>query len=715
MTQNRVQVGEFGKAQLQPAALPSDTFAAPAQAPIDRRFEATAQALSFFNQAVGTLGSVIQQASQMKPSEADQWAAQRRIMGMTNEEFNAAVDRGEMDDYMHPVRNAAAAKITGNRLGQIKATEVMQHLQTDFDWDNGDVDAYVTGVYNGLMEQYGDNHIVGSQITSAFSSLRNDVTEYARNRQNEMANELRTDAAYIAFDTLLQNSIIGGADPQAAAEAMYRSYASLGREGTLGVGYDDLDARLLMVAARAAATDPEYAEAILFAEGPDGRTLASSPRHVGRVDTIRSDIAKGRWTIQHNQNMAALDQQNMEIFLDGGNLGGIPEYVYTDLNGQRQTISAEAQAERAASQYAEYSRRQSAEYGETQFEQITREAITFNQAGLTHSQLSGSLNGISRLATVGTMLDPEAEAQLVEKLKMGIAVSSHDPLILQAHVTDPADRAFIEAFQIGAATLDMSDSEAIQFAGMVANAGNVTLGRDAQDAVTRAVSEFNPGFWAWAFSGGTTTDIGNTYLAEQRITEYATAIVAGTGASPERAVELAGEMVKRTHLPYRGQLLDLGGMAIPQDISSAFDAYIEDYARSNPEFMTDRGWTADDLTVINRGSSFYVVNKDDYSYALHDDNDRPRVLSLNDLREWENWRNQRQAEWDAQQASMAVEGVHPDWATYTAPNQPQVDDDATSRGYTRAADGFYKDAEGNRYMPLPAPTGSRIDWVRQPN
>ena len=38
IAQQRVQTPEFGKPHLQPAALLSDTFAASAQAPIERRF-----------------------------------------------------------------------------------------------------------------------------------------------------------------------------------------------------------------------------------------------------------------------------------------------------------------------------------------------------------------------------------------------------------------------------------------------------------------------------------------------------------------------------------------------------------------------------------------------------------------------------------------------------------------------------------------------------
>ncbi|UJW85099.1 hypothetical protein [Devosia sp. SL43] len=708
MTQTRIQVPEFGNtAQLKPAPLPSDTFAAAAQASIDRRFEATAAALSFFSSAVGQIGSI---ASSVAPlvQQNNTWAEERRIHGMTNDEIKAQVRAGNIPSYADPFANTAAGKLLGQRYGEAAAAEFTQHMQTEFDWNTGDPNAEATKWLNAELEKYGDNPIMGQQIAAAFGSAREQVTQFGINRMNEQATEQRTDAAYLGMEGFLKHAVINGSDPAQTADILFSTYPVMGTEGTLGVDNKALDAQLLTNAARIASTNPEYAAAIINAKGPSGMSFAENPQYMAKVDLINADIQRATWNQEHALAVADLNGNNLQTLLNGGSLNDLRPFVYTDINGAQQTITPDQQRETAMVNYGQLSDMRARNYNETPQEQIIHDTVQLGKAGQLNPRLSETLNGIAMQATPGTQMDPEAETQLVERLKTAVAVSAQNPLILQTHVKDAKDRDFIEAFQIGVGTLQMNDSEAIQFAGQVVNSGNVSLSPQAVADLDKEVAayDFTDWDWLWENDPEQRYELGNTYAIEQRIGGVAKALVAANGMSPAKAVQLAGEMTRKTFMPYRGQVLDLGGMNAPGNVRDALNAYLNSFAAENPVTMSERGLAPQDLTVIQRGSNFFIVNKDDFSFVPLDWSEangsqggKPRVLSLEDLRSWSQWRANTLANNAAASAASEANNPAADWTTYNHGRQADIDTDAVAKGYSRSANGLYQDTLGNIVRP----------------
>jgi hypothetical protein len=204
------------------------------------------------------------------------------------------VRSGNIPNYADPFANTAAGKLLGQRYGEAAAAEFTQYMQTEFDWDTGDPNAEATEWLNAELEKYGNDPVLGPQIAAAFARARSTVTEFGVNRANTIATEQRTDAAYFAFDRMLGDAIVADMDPTATAESIYRQYELLGADGTLGVDYKALDAQLLTAASRVALTNPDYAEAILNAKGPDGIPFRENPQYLAKADLILKDIATGR-------------------------------------------------------------------------------------------------------------------------------------------------------------------------------------------------------------------------------------------------------------------------------------------------------------------------------------------------------------------------------------------------------------------------------------
>lgn len=639
MAKGRVQAPELqGNVALRPAPIQSDTYAAPARPAQDNRMASLAQALASFSDSIGNYATTV------KPSKEDrqkaQWAAERRIEGMTLPEVRDAVDSGRLPVYADKWAQQSSNAIAGGKAGFDFATTLKDQMTRDFDWDNGDPDQHITNAINAYIDSspYKNDPNFGSNFIKNASALREWSIKFKTDRKTGQFVEGQQQSAFDYLDTYIRSQA-PGTDPNVLAGELFKQLPLLGKQGTLGVNEEALEGEVMNVTRRIAGTHPEVALAIInhTRKGRDGvdRSFAGDQDKQDVILQIRAQAQKAIGEQYEAREKANLAIANIELF-KSGNGDQIVDRVINTPDGREVTVTVENQRKAVEAEYGRQSRLIAKDRKETPTETMFRELRDHRRQGWTHKGLEQTLTGMADMASIEMIGDPESKGALMNKLNVYRQLRQESKNSIMAY-TKEKDRDFAEAFIEGTSYLDMSDDAALDFAIKVTQPLDAS-GREQVAKYQREIdSEINNLATRKGWFGiETDSDPTNYSTVKSKVTQLATKIVAA-GVKPKDAITMAANAVKSNTQAHNGTLLDLNGLDVPDQFPDAVDEALVQFMAANPKVVQASGLDPEDLTIVPLGGDvsggrFKIVSKDNVAIPLYNDRKEVAILTLPGIR-----------------------------------------------------------------------------------
>lgn len=638
----RVQVGDLQQIKLNPAPIQSDTYAAPARPQGNDNLARLADALGSFSNSLGNLSGVIGRPDK----EADEraiMASQKRIDGLTLDEHRQLLASGERPVYANSVERQAMMAIHGSAMGQYVANKVQQQLATTQNWDAGNIEAEWIKASEEDLQSYG----AMAQDPNFYAAYRRQIEAgrgqtIARMEQRKVDDfvQAKSDSAFLAIDTLVGAGTQAGKDPETIAKEIDAVIPQLGAKGVLGVNEEYLDKIVLDASARFAESQPEVALLMLTRERKTRngatRSLATTPEFRDRVLQVQNAAKKAIATREETAFVQGIRDRNVAL-LEGGNLDAVEEVRYrSPVTGKEEVLTTKAQTDDALFDYRQKSPQIAAENKETNSQRMARELRAYRMSNQKHPDIEREVNGVFASASVSNVDDPEAQSKIARSIETYKWLRSESPQAAKDYVKSEDDTNFMELALMGQTYLGLDMDTSIGFAQRatkIAKEGGAQFSRDLSDKLDRRVKNLanKPG-WLW----DSDTKPANSAVAEQRVYRLAMAITQANGIDLDRAVDMAADAVKNTSTTYRGMLLNLQGMEVPDDLSDMLDEALSDFSKKSPLMMERNGLAEGDLRVVPAGSSdvqdgrFMIANED--GDVIRDDQGKAAYITLDQVR-----------------------------------------------------------------------------------
>lgn len=653
MAQGRVQVGDLRRDNtLRPAPVQSDTYARPAALPVDENTAQLARALTAFSPQVGNLVPVSAASNKSAQSDADERALaleQQRIGSMPLADWRKEADKGGLSVLQDKYKNAALQSYRGGKYAESLASDADEYMRTNFDWQNGDADAFLAKYYADASQKFpsSDPNFIAS-ATRGFDSFKSRMREQQQTYRVNQVNQDTVDTAFGVIKDKSEQWISEGQKPEIFARNLNRMRGELGIKGPLGADGTVLDKEYLNAADRLASTHPEYAIAMVDAEydGRGGKTSLSAQREYrDRVLNIKAEAAKAIGKRQDGNTLLALDTQ-ADALLTDDHLDRVTDFTYTDHSGEQKTVNAKTIKDEALNRYIQRSPQIAAENKETPVQTRARELRKAQLAGLDHPGLKAAVSGLAISASPDLAQDPQAMATFMEKVDTARWLQNTSKPTYMAYTTE-GDRDFMESFN--AAKNEMREKDGRQFSDAAAldfairtsqplSTDGLNFNRDQNDKIDRSVKNLASSD-GWMFGMfGTETTPWNSAAAQNRVASLAKRFVRG-GMDQDKAIEVATESVKRNSITYNGMLLDVGKTALPDNFKESLDGILGDFAKANAGALKDRDIDVSDLTIqpigdLNvSGGRFLIIDKETGTSVMEDKSGNPHYVTLQSIRD----------------------------------------------------------------------------------
>lgn len=662
MANGRAQTPDLqGNLTLRPAPIKSDTFAAQPRQSADNRLAALSNALSSFSTSLGGLGATMEPTEEERRSAI--WAEQRRINGMTNEEQNALSDAGKLPVYDKPFVQRAVNAIFGGTRGQSFADDLKAKMTTDFDWNTGNPDAYIRNQISSYLEgsPYRDDPNFAANFQRNASVTLDWAVNYGNQRKVERTIENQEQAAFDYIDSYARHQLEGGTDPEAVARNLFAQYQNLGKDGTLGVNNDRLDAIVLNVARRIADSQPEGAMALVnhMRKGRDGvdRSFAMDRDKQDVVLQIMdtANRAQGRKSeALSRQRIADTDAETFRA----GKADSIAEITFQTSDGRSVTVTKEDRLKAAEAEYLRASDVIAKTNQETVYEKTSRDLRVARRNGRKLPYLEQQLTNISDMASIDMIGDPEAKGKLLGKLTAYRWVRMESPGTLNAYTTEK-DRDFGEAFFDAVDFLGKSDDQALDFAIKVAQpidaSGRESLAKYQQQIDSEVNELASRKNW---FGIETDSAPSNLSTVRTKVSQLAGKMVAA-GLPPRDAIEMAAKSIKKRSTVHNGTVLFLQGLDVPDNFGDVADEALAEFMVANPKVLERSGLDPEDLTLVPLGGNlsggrFVIANRENTIDTLRDDAGNVAVVTLAGLREVAGRMSERQQQDDKRSLRQSV-------------------------------------------------------------
>ncbi|MDR6755158.1 hypothetical protein J2Y48_000431 [Mycoplana sp. BE70] len=641
MANGRVQAPALqGNLTLRPAPIQSDTFAAPARPAQDNRLGQLAQALSTFSTSLGGY------AQTMQPTEEERrraiYIAERRIHGMTREEQNALSDAGQIPVYEKPFVRQAVHAVFGGTRGATFAADLKERMTTDFDWNTGDPDAFITNEINAYLQNspYRDDPNFGANFMRNADSLRSWAIGYGHDRKVEQTVTDQEQAAFEFIDRFTRGQLEAGTDPAAVARNLFAQFPDLGKDGTLGVDNDRLDNIVLNVARRIAEEQPEGAMALVnhTRKGRDGmeRSFAMDRDKQDTVLQIMDTAKRAMGRQSEARTRQQLADADLETYR-GGSADAFRDVTFTTSDGRSVTVTKEDRMKAAEASYLNASEALARGRQETPQEKTFRDLRVARMNGRKLPYLEERLTNISDMATVDLIGDPDGKAKLLDKLLTYRVIRQESPGAINAY-TSEKDRDFAEAFVDAVDFLGKSDDEALDFAIKVAQpidaSGRESLSkyqRQLDGAVNDIASK--KGWFGIDWDSAP----GNYSTVRTKVSQLAEKMVVA-GLNPEDAIKMAAMSVKQRSTVHNGTVLFLQGLDVPDNFTDLVDEALAEFIEKNPKVVQRSGLDPEEMTIVPLGGDlsggrFVIASKENPVATLHDDSGNVAVITLAGLRQ----------------------------------------------------------------------------------
>jgi len=300
----RVQVQELAPAdRLQVAPLQGDTFAAPAQAPIDNDMERLSSALGFFNSKLSGFidhnqAKADKALKEKHLAEWEQWKGAR-----TNSQQLEEIRQGKAPYWSDPIIGEVIkrdyAGLEAERFADDLDRDILDGKIEKLGKPRFDPDAYVLERSKEYQERVGRD----PSATIAFGGALEKIKRGFKSKHEEYLGQTQTasieNAARNQINAVVETAIDNDLDTDVIMDVVRDTYKDLGprvKGGSLDLKYGRMDEIFLDVLQHKAG-DPRYAKQVLTMldtqrKGIDGRTNIGRLKDIGRHSDAIAGIEK---------------------------------------------------------------------------------------------------------------------------------------------------------------------------------------------------------------------------------------------------------------------------------------------------------------------------------------------------------------------------------------------------------------------------------------
>ena len=553
----RVQVRDLRAPEpIQPAPIQSSTFSgAPRVSGAGDNFLALAQALGGFSQSLGQLAQA-QEANKKKDVSLE-----NAFSRLTKAEQAQVARTGMLPDgtRISDSKNPALMKAAGMADASMFVRSMQEELTNEFDWENTDIDAWITERRDAWMQEQGiTDQFAANGFLAGVNSFRDKLISQQDDYRAGRAEEVKGDVVYNVMHTKVNELLEAGTDPEQLHKTIRAMYPELGKQGTIGMDFDKLDRFTLSIAADIAATHPEHALAILDSEregaGPASASLSSKLKHKGTVDAIRGtaqrSIAKRESLIAENQ----VHVDNAMRVLRDGDTSPFQERVIPNESGTgTKKVTVKEQEDEYVSAVVALAEQ------EMKDDKLGRGAAdrkiiqSLRPMGLKMPFLEKEIDGIEKRIDPDVLQDPQQLKAVTDRIQRFRDLKEASPSYANSHLSEDT-KDFIGTVEMFMRFRGQDMPSAILTAQRV-NSGE--LGQDVslsyhRDAIEDAVED---AFDDYAIRNSTNYSSFNKGAAIARVEKMAQKLYASGEFTVEEAIEKAAGYIAESVPKYNNRII----------------------------------------------------------------------------------------------------------------------------------------------------------------
>ncbi|WP_266064920.1 hypothetical protein [Brucella intermedia] len=643
--QGRVQTPVFrNNLKLQPQARPVDTFEAPAAIPEDRNTARLIHALSSFSSSLGGL------APQLAASEKDRNKERNEAQLAERERFYMQSSPEAQRQYIiekhgldksDRIQAAAIGRIDGAKAAELDQNDLLQEMQTNFDWENGDPEAYVREQLAKRLEASGrtDEPTYVSAYSRAGQSIAANIVAIRNKRLAEAQEQKVQGAAADYFRMTLDDSIKAGDEPHAAASKFLKAAVDTGSRGTLLLNDGDVEREQLDELERRIESNPEIVLAAIhqgrFGSGGALPAYIDNPQTRDRALLLDRKASIALQVQRNRRQQDDLISANTQAIEQGTGFLGLRDLVQTKPHsGDENVYTVEKQKDEAIRNWIKQDDIKAKRLGETPPQTILRRAQHLALSGLQDPDLKAAVDGIAQAGGPEVLSSPEARQNLIQRLDLINTVAKTNKNLSAAYLKGQ-DKEFVDGFVVAREVLGRDDTAALSFAYAVTNPSANAKARvyKERQAIINEVSALRESKW---FSlGGPSME--NSGMVEDHLVDLAEKY-ASAGLSGKEAVIAAKAAIQNSAIHYNGTLIDVGAMGTRADMPSDFQGAVNAQVEAFLEDSKGKAYNKSDITIYQTGDKdgrFYLVDKSTMS-PLTDDQGNMHLFTLSNLRAWDN-------------------------------------------------------------------------------
>jgi hypothetical protein len=611
----------------EPLATPAPVtgyYAPPPKPVIDNRAQQLMSALSSFNSSLGQLGAASALVNRKANAANDQAAANKLILGHTNDEFKGMVRNGQIPYYADPVANGAIAKHYATILGQDIHNNIATGIgsgQINLLDPNLDIDKLLTdqtkGALADISEKYPDANL-GKYSTAGLAAVISPLrSQLIAQREAELTKQNlheRLGTTNSALDAIIQNAQpTDGADAQSKIRTAYGELRK-----TFDLPPQWIDQQLIGALGNNAKTHPEVVLHILTADRTDENghklpPLISNPNYAQESQKILATVntALGaKWDADKNQQLTNEALKSLQSG-DSAVLGG-HDIAYTNPFTKKPMVAGWSDAlKRATAIYQTHSDQQAQQRFESPDAQFERDFPVYHQANLP-GPWQKVLEGVPAIVTNPAALTNSDERQKgIQAGELYMKLGAKDYNYLQSTTTlDQRAKDFYQTYEIARRYLAKNQDQALDMAAAVVNTpGGTTPGGVDRATVQKKLEQkidsdfsspdthlYNPLSWVWHSAGA-----GNMGQIKRQVTEIARTVARVQGVKPEDAVTYAEQYVKDHSTIINGHAITAQGYMPAKELEKYVPQLLQQFVKQNGDYVGVHD--ASNLTITPSGNA----------------------------------------------------------------------------------------------------------------
>jgi hypothetical protein len=566
VAKERVQVRDLAPPErIQPGPLQSDTFAAPAAAPVNDDLERLSSALSHFGAGVGAYNEGLKK----QQNEKNLAEYERFVASHTNPEIVEAFKAGKLPGQLDPISSGTISKDAGGRVAMLIARQLDEQQQAGipgFGTEKFDAERHVLDQAAPYIEQMQGNAYALSGFNNAFDRVRSSFREAHERDLGDL--RIRTmeqgarDHIRAAIVTGIKDAKLDGAGLQEALRPLYSTLGPRQKGGSLDIRYGRMDELVLEEAERLAA-NPEYAKSVqemLHAprKSLDGKSdlppLAAVVRHDDKVSQIHRIAIKTLGDAAEDTVKRDLEQRVAKAVLaQDGSIYGLKDLdvVNPEDKSRRITYQAAALKEKGVEIALEAVRQR---HGGDPTKSTAEELAVVTRNAVAHPEWIPALKGayVGLAGSLSTNVGPDQVSAIIQSGEMYREIARNAGTNYMSKHLDRSENAFYELYNVlrskeGGLTPEQAAANVARVYSSRLNAQDPNTEAMRRRQIEKAASrDFLEKSWATgalSYLPFSAMPAENQMEVIKRVTELANSYALTNAWSPERAVKMAAERV----------------------------------------------------------------------------------------------------------------------------------------------------------------------------